>query len=81
VGRFNKSLPQSAVTYRKSVAFMDVDYDSYSSAKCMFDVLSAPVTAGTVIHFGKYCNYPGWEQHADKAFQEFLVQEPGIPLP
>jgi hypothetical protein len=29
---------------------------------------------GTVIVFDEYFNYPGWENHEFKAFQEFVEQ-------
>ncbi len=53
---------------------MNIDCDLYSSTKTVFDNLGDRVTAGTIIRFGEYLNYPSWEQHEYKAFQEFVVQ-------
>jgi hypothetical protein len=53
------------------IAFMHVDCDLYSSTKTIFEFLGDAIGPGTVILFDEYFNYPNWEQHEYKAFQEF----------
>jgi hypothetical protein len=37
--------------------------------------LSDRFDAGTVILFDEYFNYPGWERHEFKAWQEFVEEK------
>ncbi|MDE1904592.1 MAG: class I SAM-dependent methyltransferase, partial [Alphaproteobacteria bacterium] len=54
------------------VAFLHVDCDIYSSTKTVFDHLASRLGPGAVIVFDEYFNYPNWERHEFKAFQEFI---------
>jgi len=56
-----------------SVAFIHVDCDLYSSTMDILHGLADRLQAGTVIVFDEYFNYPGWEQHEFKAWQEFVA--------
>jgi hypothetical protein len=73
-GWFEETLPAFAAGHEEPVAFMNIDCDLYSSTKTIFDVLGDRIIAGTVIRFGEYFNYPGWQDHEYKAFQEFVEQ-------
>jgi hypothetical protein len=55
------------------VAFIHIDCDLYSSTVDIFANLAERVGAGTVIVFDEYFNYPGWERHEFKAWQEFVA--------
>lgn len=55
------------------VAYLHVDSDLYSSAKCIFEHLADRIVPGTVIVFDEYFNYSGWEQGEFRAFQEFVA--------
>jgi Methyltransferase domain len=56
------------------VAFIHVDCDLYTSTRTIFTLLAERIVPGTVILFDEYFNYPNWEQHEFKAFQEFVTE-------
>lgn len=51
---------------------MHIDCDLYNSTKTIFDNLAPRIKSGTIIVFDEYFNYPNWQQHEYKAFQEFV---------
>ena len=71
-GWFDATLPEFLRVQLEPVAFLHVDCDIYSSTKTVFDNLAPRFVAGTVIVFDEYFNYPNWERHEFKAFQEFI---------
>jgi hypothetical protein len=71
-GYFDTSLPQWLAENPGPVAFIHVDCNLYSSTKSILDPLAPRLVKGTVILFDEYFNYPNWEQHEFKAFQEFV---------
>jgi hypothetical protein len=71
-GWFADTLPPFISSHSAAVSFLHVDCDLYSSTKCIFDVLDERVGPGCVIVFDEYFNYPGWQRHEFKAFQEFV---------
>lgn len=73
-GWFDQTIPEFARTHSQPIAFLHVDSDLYSSAKTIFALLGDRIVAGTVIQFDEYFNYPGWQQHEHKAFQEFAAE-------
>lgn len=73
-GLFKDSLPSFASSHPQPIAFLHVDCDLYSSTKEAFDILKNQLTTNTVIVFDEFYNYPGYEQHEIKAFEEFLSQ-------
>jgi len=73
-GWFDETLPEFVSVHREQVAFLHVDSDLYSSACTIFSQLKDQIRKGTVIVFDEYFNYPNWQEHEFKAFQEF-VQE------
>jgi hypothetical protein len=73
-GWFDKTLPEFLTTaHNESTALLHVDCDLYSSTKTIFTLLADRIHAGTVIVFDEYWNYPCWQQHAHKAFEEFIA--------
>jgi hypothetical protein len=74
VGMFDKTLPDFLKNHSGQIGFMHVDCDLYSSTKVIFDNLRERISSGTVILFDEYFNYPGWQNHEFKAFQEFVTQ-------
>jgi Macrocin-O-methyltransferase (TylF) len=72
-GYFDTSLPKWLDDHPGQIAFMHLDCDLYSSTKTIFNLIGARITTGTVILFDEYFNYPNWEQHEFKAFQEFVT--------
>jgi|HubBroStandDraft_6_1064221.scaffolds.fasta_scaffold22894_4 hypothetical protein len=55
------------------IAFIHIDCDLYSSTVDILAGLSERMQPGTVIVFDEYFNYPGWERHEFKAWQEFVA--------
>lgn len=76
-GWFDQTLPQWLATNAGPVAFLHVDCDLYRSTKTIFDQLAERIVPGTIILFDEYFNYPNWEVHEFKAFQEY-VGENGV---
>jgi len=72
-GWFEETLPVFKSKYTDPVAYMHIDCDLYSSTKTIFKQLSDQIVPGTVIVFDEYFNYPNWQQHEYKAFQEFVT--------
>jgi hypothetical protein len=75
VGWFNDTLPQflQESADDQKIRFLHVDSDIYSSAKTVLDHLSDKITAGTVIVFDDFFNYPNWENGESKAWREFVT--------
>jgi hypothetical protein len=73
-GWFDQTLPQWLSANPGPVAFVHIDCDLYSSTKTIFDLLTDRLIPGTIIVFDEYFNYPNWENHEFKAFQELVAQ-------
>jgi len=71
-GWFDKTLPEFLRAQTGPVAFLHVDCDLYSSTKTVLEHLEPRLGPGVVIVFDEYFNYPNWERHEFKAFQEFI---------
>jgi hypothetical protein len=72
-GLFADSIPAFRAARHEPIAFLHIDCDLYDSAKAIFDGLGDRIVPGTVIVFDEYFNYPGWQNHEFKAFQEFCA--------
>jgi hypothetical protein len=73
-GWFEESLPRWLAAHPGPVAFIHIDCDLYSSTRVVLALLAERLAPGTVIVFDEYLNYPNWEQHEFKAFQEFVAE-------
>jgi hypothetical protein len=72
-GWFDKTLPQFLeANPGEPVALLHVDCDIYSSTATVLRGLGERLHAGSVVVFDEYFNYPNWQRHEWKAFQEFL---------
>lgn len=71
-GWFEETLPVFKSQYSGPIAYMHIDCDLYSSTKTIFEHLGNRIVPGTVIVFDEYFNYPNWQQHEYRAFQEFV---------
>jgi hypothetical protein len=77
VGWFDDTLPRFLEAHaEEKVAFLHIDCDLYSSTKTVLTGLRDRLVAGSVIVFNDYFNYPGWQQHEYRAFDEW-IQETG----
>lgn len=72
IGWFDETLPDFVAQHTEPCAYIHVDCDLYSSTKTVFKYLKDRIIPGTVIVFDEYFNYPSWEEHEFKAFQEFV---------
>lgn len=77
VGMFDETLPKFLEANPDPVAFLHVDCDLYSSTVTIFELLGPRLSPGAVVLFDEYYNFPRWQQHEYKAFQEF-VERNGI---
>jgi hypothetical protein len=71
-GWFSNTIPAWCETVSGPVAFLHIDCDIYSSTVDIFNGLADRFQEGTFILFDEYFNYPGWQQHEYKAWQEFV---------
>jgi hypothetical protein len=72
VGWFDDVLPAFLAETAGPVAFLHIDCDLYSSTKIVLDRLGPRLAPGAVIVFDEYFNYPNWQEHEFRAFQEFV---------
>lgn len=72
-GWFEETLPAFLSRHPGPARFIHVDSDIYGSARTVLTHLTPRIVSGTVIVFDEYFNYPGWEQHEFRAFQEFIA--------
>ena len=73
VGLFDSTLPEFVDSHPGPVSLLHVDCDLYSSTRTVFRYLGHRIVKGTIILFDEYLNYPSWEQHEFKAFQEYIA--------
>jgi hypothetical protein len=71
-GWFDQTLPQFLEAYPgETAALLHVDCDIYSSTVTVLRGLGERLRTGSVVVFDEYFNYPNWQRHEWKAFQEF----------
>ncbi len=73
IGMFDATLSEFLQEHRAPIAFLHVDCDLYSSTVTIFKLLATRLQKGAVILFDEYYNFPRWQQHEFKAFQEFVA--------
>jgi hypothetical protein len=71
-GYFSDTLPQWVEDNPGPIGFLHIDCDLYQSTQCVFEHLSDRIVPGTVIVFDEYFNYPNWQEHEYRAFQELV---------
>jgi hypothetical protein len=72
-GWFDASLPPFLAAHPdEPAAFIHVDCDIYSSTATVFRLVGPRLRPGSVIVFDEYFNYPNWQRHEWRAFQEFV---------
>ncbi|HYM73833.1 MAG TPA: TylF/MycF/NovP-related O-methyltransferase [Stellaceae bacterium] len=72
-GWFRDTIPPWREGVAGPIAFLHIDCDLYSSTVDILSALGERLQPGTVIVFDEYFNYPGWERHEYKAWQEFTT--------
>jgi hypothetical protein len=73
-GWFDATLPEWLRNNLGPVAFIHIDCDIYSSTRTILTLLADRIVPGTIILFDEYFNYPNWEEHEYKAFQQFIAE-------
>ena len=73
VGMFDQTIPKFLAEHDEPVSLLHVDCDLYSSTVTIFDAFGARLQPGAVILFDEYYNFPRWQEHEFKAFQEFVA--------
>ncbi len=73
-GWFEDTLPDFLESHPAPVAFLHLDADLYSSTCTVLEHVGPRLRAGSVIVFDEYFNYPTWEQHEHRAWQEFVMK-------
>ncbi len=76
IGLFSDTLPGFLGEHEGPVRLAHVDCDLYSSAACVLGLLEPRLVPGSVILFDEYFNYPGWQAHEHRAFEELAVRSP-----
>jgi hypothetical protein len=73
VGLFDDTLPGFLAAHPGSVDLLHVDADLYSSAVTVLEHVGPRLRPGSVLVFDEFFNYPGWEQHEARAWQEYVA--------
>lgn len=71
-GWFSDTLGEFLAQHPQPAALLHIDCDLYASTKTVLDALQPRIRPGTLLVFDEYFNYPGWQKHEHKAFQEFV---------
>ncbi len=73
VGLFDETLPDFLEEHSEPVSFLHVDCDLYSSTVTIFASLGSRLQEGAIVLFDEYYNFPRWQEHEYRAFQEFVA--------
>lgn len=79
-GLFSETLPAFLDRHREAISFLHIDCDLYTSTTCVLDLMSERIVDGTIILFDEFFNYPGWQNHEFRAFEEFLCRTNLCPI-
>lgn len=74
-GWFDRTIPPFLATNPGPVALLHLDADLYSSTKTVLDLFKDRIGPGAVLVFDEYYNYPNWQEHEFRAFQEFIAEQ------
>jgi predicted O-methyltransferase YrrM len=74
VGWFEDTLPGFLAAHPGPVDLLHVDGDLYSSAVTVLDQVGPRLQPGSVVVFDEFFNFPGWEEHEFRAWQEWLAR-------
>jgi Methyltransferase domain len=74
IGLFEDTLPGFLAQNDEQIAFMHLDCDLYSSTKTVLDLAGDRLAPDAVLLFDEFFNYPGWQRHEFRAWNEFIAQ-------
>jgi predicted O-methyltransferase YrrM len=72
IGLFDETLPAFLADSDEPIAFMHLDADLYSSTKTVLDLAGDRLASDAVVVLDEFFNYPGWQQHEFRAWNEFI---------
>lgn len=72
VGLFADVLPGFLEDHPGQVAFLHLDADLYSSTRTVLEAVGPRLGPGSVVLFDEYFNYPGWQEHEHRAWNEYV---------
>lgn len=72
VGYFQDTLEQFLKDLKKKIKIIHFDADLYSSTAYCLDLITNHLSNNCVFIFDEYQNYPGCDEHEEKAFMEWL---------
>jgi predicted O-methyltransferase YrrM len=72
VGLFEDTVPGFAAEHPEPISLLHLDADLYSSTATVLEHVGPHLVDGSVVVFDEYLNYPGWENHEHKAWQEYV---------
>jgi hypothetical protein len=73
-GWFEDTVPQWLAANSGPLAFAHIDCDIYSSTRTVLSLMAKRIVPGTILLFDEYFNFPSWEAHEYKAFQELVTE-------
>jgi len=74
-GWFSETISKFKEQHTDTIAFLHIDCDLYQSTREVLWSLADKLVEGTVIEFDEYFNYPNWQQHEFRAWQEFVKEK------
>jgi predicted O-methyltransferase YrrM len=74
VGWFDDTLPGFLDAHPGPVDFLHVDGDLYSSAVTVLELVGPRLLPGSIVIFDEFFNYPGWQKHEFRAWEEYLAR-------
>jgi len=74
IGLFDETIPGFLSQHSDPVSLLHVDCDLYSSTVTIFDALGSRLQPGAIVLFDEYYNFPRWQEHEFKAFQEYVAE-------
>ena len=73
-GLYENTLSLFLEKQKKNIAFIHIDCDVYKSTKTIFDNCNDYISSGCIIVFDELVNYPKYEMHELKAFNEYVAK-------
>jgi predicted O-methyltransferase YrrM len=74
VGLFDDTLPRFLGESDEQIAFVHLDVDLYSSTTTVLKLINDRLAPNAVLLFDEFFNYPGWQRHEFRAWNEFVAK-------
>ena len=78
IGWFNQTLQPFTHTLTKPISIAHLDADLHSSTHYALTHIAAHLTNPAILVFDEWHNYPGCEQHEQRAFHEWIATQPHL---